>query len=400
MVSVCVVGGGTAGAAAAAEAASRGAEVTVVERSERPDPPWRSWPDMIRALRYRHGTQGPGWPALPDRTLIAEARSFSGGMVATSAGELHPDLVVISTGSSFELPKFRGYRLPGVVTLDSLRGYEQLGRESGSSGEIAVTGEGGRGLEVAERLSAAGRRVRLFVSRWQTAAPSPLVLDVISEAATKFGVSVKQGRVTRALGSGGVEAALVDGSVYACDALVFVPRRLPRTVRSTAKLGALGGYAVDRTLKTSVASVFAAGGCAELEGERSPRTFADEPVLSGRIAGFNCLGGGPSVGGARSLESAVFGLLWSRIETPGSWRPDQARLAAVSQRRGDSSACEIVFEARSKRVVSIETVEEYGSVGLSGLPVPPELSLRSLAYGLGSSDISQVPETARLGLTR
>ena len=50
MVRVCVVGGGTSGSAAAAEAAARGAGVTVVEKAERPDPPWKSRLDLIRAV--------------------------------------------------------------------------------------------------------------------------------------------------------------------------------------------------------------------------------------------------------------------------------------------------------------------------------------------------------------
>lgn len=401
MVSVCVVGGGTSGSAAAAEASARGAEVTVVEKAERPDPPWKSWPDLIRAIPLRFEAPPPKWSLpLPDRTVEDEARSVAEGEVVTSEGTLRPDRVVLATGCSFEPPKFLGRRKPGVAVLESFREYERLGRESSSTGEITVTGEGGRGLEVAERLSGPGKHVNLFVSHWKGGPPSSMVLDVISSAASERGVSVTSGTVAKALGATRLEAVLANDRVFACDTMVYVPRKLPRTIRVPAEAGPLGGHLVDQNLRTSIPSVFAAGGCAELEGQRPPRTFEDEPALSGRMAGSNCTGDEQQMGRVKTTESFVFGLLWCRIETLSLRPPSVAPLSTVARRWDESSACEINFESSTKRVVRVESVERSGPIGLPRLPVPSEMSLQSLAYGLGSSDISLISETARSGVAR
>ena len=112
MVSVCVVGGGTAGSEAASEASLRGAEVTVVERLERPSPGWKTWPNLIRVLSQDSEAEFSTWPAgaPQDRKVVAEVLSARSGSVKTSAGTLRPDFVVLATGSSFEPPTFQGHR--------------------------------------------------------------------------------------------------------------------------------------------------------------------------------------------------------------------------------------------------------------------------------------------------
>lgn len=368
----------------------------MVDRSESPDPPSASWPDLIRCVSGRSGERA--WSlALPDGMIEAEASSVAGGVVATSAGVIRADLVVLATGSSFEPPTFPGHRKPGVVVLRSFREYEWLGRESASMEEVSVTGEGGRGLEVAERLSGPGRRVNLFVSCWQSDPPSSLVFDVISVAASKMGVSVNLGRVTRAYGAGRLEAVLANGSVFPCDTLAHVPRKVPRAIRSASRAGPLGGHLVDLNFRTSIPTILAAGGCAEVAGGRPGRTFEGEPALSGRMAGASCTALAPPAVRARLKESFAFGLRWSRFETvPSPW--GNARTAKVARRWDESSACEITFETASKRVVRIDSVERSPPVGLHPFPVPYDLSLGALAYSLGSSDISLISETARLAL--
>ena len=103
------------------------------------------------------------------------------------------------------------------------------------------------------------------------------------------------------------------------------------------------------------------------------------------------------MGRAKSTESFVFGLLWCRVETLRVRAPPTDSLSKVARRWDESSACEITFETLTKRVVRVESVEKSGPIGLHRLPFPSEMSRRSLAYGLGSSDITLVSETARLG---
>ena len=273
-----------------------------------------------------------------------------------------------------------------------------LGRTSDSTSRVVVAGEGVRSLEVADRLSAKGLRVKVFVSSWQSRPPSPLVAEVLYDKARRSGVTVVPGSVTRALGEARLEAVLADGTVTPCDTLVFVPRRFPRIVPSQALVGSTGGVLVDQNLRTGDPRTYAAGGCAELAGSSLPCTFVQEPSLSGRVAASNCLGDGIRLVPARSSEAVLFGLRWARCARETVRCGPLGGRKRVGRRWGATSACEIVFEGPGRRVLEVETVEEAAR---SAGPVPASAltNLSSLAYGrFGSSDISLVSDTARLGL--
>ena len=385
---------------AAAEAARIGADVTVVEKEEAPDLPWGDLPGLVRPL---YGRPGPP-PALPRsaavRVLASQAKSCGPGLVKTSGGDVRCDRVVLATGSTFEPPAFRGSRKPGVYILDSQRSYQVLGMESGPLRRVVVAGEGGRSLEVADRLAGDGRSILVVVSHWQCGRPSRHVFGAISEAANERNVSIVSGMLAGAAGTERVEAVVVDGGVLPCDSVVFVPHRFPRVPAAGASLGRTGAVLVGRNLEAGAPGTFAAGGCAEVEGTGPPSTLAGEPSSSGRIAGANCLGEGVSLGPAWSAESLLFGLRWVRMKPrqTGSQRPwDRTAV----RRTGRGAACEIAFERPSDRVREIEFVSPIDSRVVCEVPPSLDLNLRALAYGgTGSSDISLISETARLGLMR
>jgi hypothetical protein len=334
------------------------------------------------------------------KNINTEARSAGPGFVVTKGGYREQfDFVVSATGSTFEPSTLPGSRKPGVFVLDSPRTYADLGRARGTMAKAVVAGEGWRGLEVADRLAGPDREVRAFISSWEREGPSPEVLAVIQEAAQDRGVYLLGGRLDGALGTGKLEAVVAGGEVVPCDVLAFVPKRTPRVILTSASLGRAGGLLVDRGMKTTSPSIYAAGGCAELQGTSPPATLDCEASLSGRIAGLGCVGGRQRIGPARISEILLFGLRYSRLEMrrspallPG------VRAQVVSRTWGKASACAIVFERSSRQVLSIETVIAAGS-RTEMLSIECGASLQALAYGgLGSTDISMVSDTARLGL--
>jgi len=405
MVRVCVVGGGTAGAEAAREASRGGAEVTLLERLEEPEPPWQVLPDLVGPAR---GVRPPVLPRRLGESAIAtvtgtEVESVDQGLVCAAGAQIRFDFAIIATGSGFEPAPFPGQRKEGVVVLDGADRYAELGRRRCRISRAVVRGEGSRALEVSDRLSAGGVEIRLLVTHWRHGAPSPEVASVLSDAASDQGVSLSQGEFTKAVGSDALEAVVVSGTVVPCDCLAIVPRRVPRVPPLPVEIGPKGGFVVDRSLRTSSTSTYAVGGCAELKTGLPPSATLDgEAAISGRIAAANSTGKAMAIGSFRIGEVVAFGLRWSRAGAgPGLARAAGLEVEVVSRRWGPRNACTLVFESRSGRVIGVETVEEADSP-YAAIPsvLSQAASLKTLAYGcLGSStDISLISDTARLGL--
>ena len=402
---VCVIGAGKAGGEAAREAARGGSEVVLVDAASAPAPDWRAWPDLIFEGRRRAVASRPS-PLPPEVVCSLGARvvSLTGGWAATAGGGgFGADAFVLASGSSFEPFAFEGRGRHGVNVLDSPGAYAGLGRDLASAERVVVAGEGVRGMQVAERAASGGRRATMLLSFWQHAAPGRLAAQVLFDAAERKGVSVRAGRLDRALGARGLEAVLTGGEVLPSDVLAVVPRRMPRPVPSPAAVGPGGGVLVGPEMRTTVPGVFSAGGCAELEWGPSHATLEDEQGPSGRIAGANAGGADVRISESRRFRCAVFGLSWTRMGAGvAAARAAGVEVGTVGVRRDERSSCAIVYDRRKGTALGVETVEEEAHaepmlVALGGLA-----TLRSLAYcsALGSSDISLVSEAARLGLER
>jgi len=397
---ICVIGGGSAGEEAAVEADLRGGEVTIFEPRADQEPLWRSWPELISQSLTKGGPPN-GLRKSSISVVKVEAKSAGPGFVTLSNGDKLPfDSIIVATGSRFRPALFPGARKPGVFVLDGAEKYQELGRACPSMDEAVVVGEGYRGLEVADRLCSAGVKVLLVISCWQHEAPAPVVVDVIEDAARERGIEIQRGEVSKAVGNGRVEGLVVCGSVIPCDTVIVTPPRVPNPIHTSLKLGPTGAVEVDSAMRASEPSTFAAGGCAELRGSiLGSGTLTEEPSLSGRIAGSNSAGSTHSIGGTRVDHLHAFGLGWSRIGRRTA--PSLAfgnQVETVSRRWGPASACVITHERISERVVGVESIQPSAS-SFTGLPpLTAGITLEGLAYGLGSSDISQISDTARLGL--
>ena len=400
---VVVIGAGKAGTEAAREASRAGAEVTLVDSLRGPLPDWQSWPDLIHDGFSAGRVPSPRSPAGVTCAFETRVTSLAGGAVTTVGGrKLVADSLVLATGSGFEGAYFEGRSKPGVTILDSPEKYSALGRDMASADAVVVSGEGGRGLQVAEKAAGRGRRVALFISSWQHAAPGPLASRVLFDAAEQRGVSVRAGRVSRALGAVKLEAVLAQGEVVPAGALAVAPRRTPRPVLGPAGVGKRGGVKVGLDLRTSTPGILAAGGCAELsEGSPSGASLEDEQEPSGRTAGANATGSTVVMPHARRVTCSVFGLVWTCVGTGiAAARAAGLEVDSVGERRDEVTSCALVYDRATGRVLGLEAVHEQRACGVAIPGIVTPTTLRSLAYdgSLGSSDISMVSETARLGL--
>jgi hypothetical protein len=316
-----------------------------------------------------------------------------------SGATISTDNVVLTTGSRFEAVTLQGRHKRGVTILDKSWKYLELETITTSAAMPILWGEGERCLEIADRLAKSGNKTTVGISGWKSGRPSEAVGSVIRESAGRAGVTLVEGRLQRALGVGSLEAVLVDGRVRSCDNLVLVPPRHPSLPFTDAALGRDGGVLVDRWLRSSSPQILAAGASAELSSGLPAFSSLDgEAQASGSVAGSNAAGQRRTVCLTRFVERIVFGCRWSRAGLGiARYAPHLSGLATASQRL-ESSACTLIYQRRTGRVFGIETVGPVRDrTGDIRSPVSEGQSLESLAYG-GSTDISLVSETARIGL--
>lgn len=87
----------------------------------------------------------------------------SGGFrLETSAGPMHGDVVVVATGS-YQLPRVPGVAARLASDIHQLHSHEYRNESSLSPGSVLVVGSGQTGVQLADELLAAGRRVFLAV---------------------------------------------------------------------------------------------------------------------------------------------------------------------------------------------------------------------------------------------
>jgi NADPH-dependent 2,4-dienoyl-CoA reductase/sulfur reductase-like enzyme len=319
---VLVAGGGAAGVAAAVEAASSGAEVQLLESSDRLAPNRSLLPYLLSG----RCTPEEIWSNDPDElsekfeievSLGQQVRSVDEGaksLQTTASGggrTRHPfDSLVIATGSSLIPEEVKGTSKPGVFQMDAPEDYLAVARSVPKLSRIAVVGTSAPlALVVAQELSVAVK-VTLFLSAGAFNRLSPCVRKRVTEAAASHGVEVVDGGVRTIVGMNRVEAVISRDGVRPCDAVAILPRSSPSLPDVGCQTGINGGAIVDRSMRTSSKGVFAAGDCAELRlGTGSiPLRLHSSALVMGRTAGGNAARGGLAEAGlAGSFALDVFG---------------------------------------------------------------------------------------------
>jgi pyruvate/2-oxoglutarate dehydrogenase complex dihydrolipoamide dehydrogenase (E3) component len=209
MVRVCVVGAGRAGVEAAAEAARRGAQVTLLERSDGLLPHRSTWPGFVLSPSSGQAPLLPDSLAAVDVAYSRPAIAVRPGSVVTPDGEVRFDRVVVATGSRQVFRTFPGFTKEGVIPLDSLARFVELGRQRSSLGKIVVCGVGPTSLRLADALSGEGRHVTLLCPGRKILNELHPDLDAMVRLNARHnGVSIVDEAILRAFGYRAVEAVL------------------------------------------------------------------------------------------------------------------------------------------------------------------------------------------------
>ncbi|MHB9302592.1 FAD-dependent oxidoreductase [Thermofilum pendens] len=176
--------------------------------------------------------------------------------------------LLIATGARPKVPPVEGVDLEGVFTLRVLEDGEKARRYLEKATRVAVVGGGYIGLEVAENLVRAGKTVLLFeVLDHVFPAVDPDMALLVEKELARNGVELHLGEGLKGIhGRDRVESLETTKGEYKVDA-VFIATGVAPETRLAEKLGvkkgSTGALSVDKSMRTNVDDVYAAGDVAE-----------------------------------------------------------------------------------------------------------------------------------------
>lgn len=318
---IVIIGSGAAGmsAASAARAADAEAEITVFteDRDVAYSPcmiPWvlegkAAWKDIIM--------HDPAWYAkernikVLTETKVESAvndRAKDGTVTktVTAAGKTYGyDSLVIATGGKVFVPPIEGTGLPGVFTVRTVKGGEEIEAYLKKSEKIAIAGAGVIGLELALALANIGKEVTVIEMMDQVI---PRIADKdMAEPIQKYleskGVRfMMKTPVQGVVGKDRVEAVNAGGHEVACDMVVFatgVRANVDIADQLGLDKGQMGGLLVSPTLQAYkrgrlVPDVFVCGDVMQCQSAvyagPTMSQLGSSATKEGKIAGANAAG--------------------------------------------------------------------------------------------------------------
>ena len=237
--------------------------------------------------------------------LIAEATDIDREkkVLRTTEGDVGYERLIIATGSRPAMPPIPGFDLDGVYAVvkdvEYLSGLQQ---RLETARDVVVIGGGFIGIELGDEINKAGDKTVTIVE----ILPHCLALAYDEEFCVEMekvlesrGINICTSlRVDKIDGDGKVERVILsDGSEIRADVVILgigAVANVDLAQRAGLRIGLTGSIAVDRTMQTSDANIYACGDCAEkisfFGGRPSPLKLASIATLEARIAGANLFG--------------------------------------------------------------------------------------------------------------
>ncbi len=264
-------------------------------------------PYMAASLKSPEDNSSPCGPLGNSgvRVLDAEAVRLDRKVKKVFFGEgraVEYDRLVLACGSTPFMPKVPGAGLKNVFRIyKDLDRLKEMFAVLKTASHVTVLGGGFIGVEMAEELAKAGRKVTLVELLPGLLANSfdPEFGELAAAKLKGLGVRVLTGVAVEEIGGAGrVERVrLSGGETFACDAVVLAIGAVPNAglaADSGLDISRTGAIAVDEYMRTSDPHIFAVGDCAEKKDffTRRPVSvmLASTATAEARVAGSNLFG--------------------------------------------------------------------------------------------------------------
>jgi len=237
--------------------------------------------------------------------LLATATDIDreGKILHTTEGDVGYDRLVIATGSGPAMPPIPGFDLEGVyAVVKDVEYLSQLQQRLETARDVVVIGGGFIGIELGDEVNKAGDKnvtiVEMLPHCLGLAYDQELCVEM-EKVLESRGLHIRtSSKVARIAGEEQVEkVVLADGAEIKADVVILgigAVANVDLARQTKLRIGLTGGIAVDRTMQTSDANIFACGDCAEkisfFGGRPSPLKLASIATVEARIAGANLFG--------------------------------------------------------------------------------------------------------------
>jgi NADPH-dependent 2,4-dienoyl-CoA reductase/sulfur reductase-like enzyme/rhodanese-related sulfurtransferase len=321
------------------------------------------------------------------------------------------DRLVIATGSEVIRPKVPGLNLGNVFQMHSIYDADAILPKVQSSEvkNVVVVGGGYIGLEMAEALTALGKKITIVELAPQIATLFDEDLaGILQQYLEKKGINVLVSEGLEALGGGDgtVRRVRTSRREIPADAVLLslgVRPRVDLARKSGLKIGETGAIWVNEYMETSAPRVYAAGDCAEtthlVTGKKTWVPLGSTANKQGRTAGMNLCGGRfvfPGVLGTAIFKVFDFNVAKTGLSMKeairGGFEPLQAIVRGYGRAHilpgGRESILKIVADRKSGRILGAQAMGEGPSdkfidtvaMALHGRMTCAQLASADLAY--------------------
>jgi NADH oxidase (H2O-forming) len=282
-----------------------------------------------------------------------------------NGSELSYDKLILATGASNFLPPIKGFEKQGVYVLRDVEDATKIKEKMKQAKNAVIVGGGLLGLEAAWEMKNAGMNVTVV-----ELVPHLLSMQLDEDGSMLFEKIVAEAGVTALIGEG-AEEVLGDGTVTGlklksgklidADLILFsVGIRPNLNLAKEAGLAVNRGILVNEKMETSIASIYACGDNAELNG----RIYGNWPAASemGKVAGANA--SGEEAAFKDFVSSVVFNAINSQIFSVGDVKPAGANVEVLSSINTEKRVYKKLFFKDKKLVGGILIGDTKRSVRL------------------------------------
>ncbi|MGQ9631091.1 MAG: NAD(P)/FAD-dependent oxidoreductase [bacterium] len=307
-----------------------------------------------------------------------------GRVILDGEQELPYDRLLIATGSSPHIPDIPGVRSHGVFALRTLDDARRISERAKSAKRALFIGGGLICFLVVGALRKRGLDISIIVSSNRIL--SRMLDDggakIVQRRLEEEGVVIRTGTdVTEIFSDGGGVrgAATSSGEEFEADIIIIAKGiRSNIEVADGSGIETSRGILVDRSMRTNLEGVYAAGDVAEspdliIEGKRTICATWFEAVYQGEIAGYNIAGRNLSYGG--SLKMNVMEASGISIASMGVTEPFDGECDVMVSSRGDNYRKLIV---RNDRIVGAILVGDVFDAGIIVSLMRRKIKLSSL----------------------